>query len=138
MRWGILPRPVVFLVVACASVTACRPSDRVTITGTVRYDGQPVTRGAIVLVPLDSAAGPDGGPITAGRFSIVGRPGRRRVQVRGTRPMDEARVPRTMPRLGNAPVDEDFIPAAYNTASTLEIEVQAAGPNVFDFDLRAP
>lgn len=138
VRRRMNPIVVTVVIVACAGIVACRPSERVTVTGTVRYDGQPVQRGAIVLVPLDSTSGPDGGTITAGRFSLEGRPGRRRVEVRGTRAMDENRVPRTMPRLGSVPVDEDYIPADFNTASTLEIEVTTDGPNTFDFDLHAP
>jgi hypothetical protein len=32
---------------------------------------------------------------------------------------------------------EQFVPARYNAASTLEIEVSPDGPNVFDFDLKS-
>jgi hypothetical protein len=42
-----------------------------------------------------------------------------------------------MPRLEGVPLYEDYIPSAFNAASTLEIDVTAAGPNVFDFDLKS-
>jgi hypothetical protein len=62
---------------------------------------------------------------------------RRRVEIRGTRRLDDSRIPKTMPRLEGVPLYEDYIPSAYNAASTLEINVTAAGPNVFDFDLKS-
>lgn len=101
----------------------------------VTFDGQPVETGTIVFRPLDPAVAPQGAPVSAGRYAVDCPPGRHRVQIRGTRPVDESRVPRTMPRLGTAPVREDYIPAAYNTESTLEIEVVAGQANVFDFKL---
>lgn len=90
--------------------------------------------GAIVFHPLDRNIAPQGGLIKAGRYTIVCRPGRHRVEIRGTRPMDESRISPTMPRMAGAAVHEDYIPAAYNTASKLEVEVKA-GSNTVDFDL---
>jgi hypothetical protein len=124
------------LLLGCTVLAGCGSSGRVTATGMVTFDGQPVETGTIVFQPLDqAAAAPQGAPINAGRYTVECPPGRHRVQIRGTRPVDESRVPRTMPRLGTAPVREDYIPAAYNSASMLEVEVVAGGRNVFDFKL---
>jgi len=123
------------LLLGCTVLAGCGSSGRVTATGMVTFDGQPVETGTIVFQPLDRAAAPEGAPISGGRYTVECPPGRQRVQIRGTRPVDESRVPRTMPRLGTAPVREDYIPAAYNTESTLEVEVVAGGSNVFDFKL---
>ena len=128
----------VILALGCTMLAGCGSSARVTATGMVTFDGQPVETGAIVFQPLDRTATPHGTLINAGRYSVLCLSGRHRVQIRGTRPVDESRVPRTMPRLGSAAVREDYIPAAYNTASTLEVEVVAGRTNVFDFKLAAP
>lgn len=125
------------LVTLCVCLAGCLASDRVTSTGTVTFDGRPVDTGAIVFVPLEPAVAPEGAAITSGRFTVVGRRGKRRVQIRGTRPIPPERLPRTMARFDGLPVHEDYIPAAYNTASTLEVEV-TDGPNVFTFDLQSP
>lgn len=123
------------LALGCTVLAGCGSSARVTATGMVTFDGQPVQTGAIVFQPLDRTAAPQGSPINAGRYALECAPGRHRVQIRGTRPVDESQVPRTMPRLGSAAVREDYIPAASNTESTLEVEVVAGRSNVFDFTL---
>lgn len=126
------------LAVGLAAISGCFPSGRVTSTGSVTFDGRPVETGAIVFLPLDRGTTVEGAAIEAGRFRITGRPGKRRVQIRGTRVVDPDKVPRTMARFEGVPVHEDYIPAVYNVESTLEVEVTAAGPNTFDFDLQSP
>lgn len=123
------------LVICCAGAVGCQRSGRVTSTGTVTYDGQPVETGMVVFRPLDRSSGPEAAPISAGKFTVSGRPGKRRVEIRGTRRIDESTLPKTMPRLDGVPLYEDYIPAAYNTDSMLEVDVTADGRNVFDFDL---
>ena len=129
-------RPAILLVAGLALAAGCRPANLIRSTGTVRFDGQPVETGAVVFRPVGSGGAPAGGLIRSGSFALEGPAGRQRVEIRGTRPVDESRLPRTMPRLEGVAVHEDFIPAAYNTASTLEVEVTPDGPNVFEFDLR--
>ncbi len=129
---------LVAVVVGCVGVAGCLSSDRATSTGTVTFDGRPVETGSIVFLPPDRAAAAEGALITAGRYTIAGRPGPRRVEIRGTRPVPAERLPRTMPRLSNETVYEDYVPAAYNTETTLQVEVVAGNGNVFDFDLKPP
>ena len=134
--WSRL-RPPLLLVVGLALVAGCRPANRIRSTGTVRFDGQPVETGAIVFRPVGSGAPPAGGLIRSGSFSVEGGAGRQRVEIRGTRPVEQSRLPRTMPRFEGMPLHEDYIPSVYNTASTLEVEVTPDRPNVFTFDLPA-
>lgn len=124
------------LVAGCAVLAGCGSPDRA--TGTVAFDGRRVETGAIIFQALDGSAATQGALIEAGTYAVECRAGRYRVEIRGTRPMDESRVPRTMPRIGTAPIQEDYIPAAFNTESTLEVEVKAGVPNVLDFDLKSP
>lgn len=128
---------VLIVLAGAAAGAGCSADQRVTSTGTVSFDGRPIEKGAIVFRPLDPGVAPAGAAIAGGRFRIAGRPGRQRVEIRGTRPIDEARIPRTMPRMGDAPVYEDYVPAAFNAQSTLEVEVTAGGPNEFTFDLKS-
>lgn len=133
---GSRPHLVIsILALGCTILAGCGSSARVTATGMVTFDGQPVQTGTIVFQPLDQAAAPQGAPVDAGRYSIQCRPGRHRVQIRGTRLVDESRVPRSMPRFGSAAIREDYLPASYNTASTLEVDCVVGRSNVFDFQL---
>lgn len=127
-------RRAIFMI-GCLVQAGCLSSDRVTSTGTVTYEGHPVETGSIVFRSLDGPAGAAGAVVTHGRFVVKVRPGKHRVEIRGTRPIDPAKLPRTMPRFEGLPVHEDYIPPAFNAASTLEVEVASRGPNVFSFDL---
>ena len=131
-------RHLAILLACCGFLSGCTGTDFVVGTGTVAFDGVPVETGLIVFHPLDRGVAPQGASIVAGRFTIRCRPGRHRVEIRGTRAIDESQVPPTMPRLPDAPIREDFIPAAYNTESMLEATVTAGGPNLFDFELESP
>lgn len=124
------------LVIGCAGAIGCQRLERVTSNGTVTYDGQPVATGMIVFRPLDRSSAPEAAPISAGKFTINGGLGKRRVEIRGTRRIDESTLPKTMPRLEGEPLYEDYIPSAYNAESTLEVDVTADGRNVFNFDLQ--
>jgi len=119
-------------VVVALIVAGCSSDGLVASRGTVTYDGEPIAAGAISFHPLDKGVAPQGGRIVAGRYQLRGRPGRQRVEIVASRPKPDA-VEITP---GMKPL-EQFVPARYNATSTLEIEVTAAGPNVFDFGLKS-
>ncbi len=125
------------LLVHCLAFSGCISSDRVTSTGTVTFEGRPVENGLIIFRPLDGRAAPAGAVITKGHFVVEGSPGKHRVEIRGTRPVDPAKLPRTMPRFEGLTVHEDFIPPHYNATSMLEIEVASDGRNIFTFELKS-
>lgn len=104
---------------------------RYDVSGTVTYDGQPVERGEISLVPDDPAQAPEGGTIESGRFRLQATAGPKTVQIRGSRPLPPER--QDNPQMGL--LYEDYIPARYNRESTLKAEVAPRGPNVFTFEL---
>ena len=77
--------------------------------------------------------------IVDGRYSIERAkglaPGKYRVSILsqgGAAPTDEAPGPQTSP-----PPSKDPIPARYNSASTLKIEVIPGGSKPFDFPLKS-
>jgi hypothetical protein len=104
---------------------------RYAVSGTVTFDGQPVERGEVSLVPDVAAQAPEGGPIEAGRFQFQALAGKKTVRIRGSRPLPPER--QDNPEMGL--LYEDFIPARYNRESTLIVEVTPGGKNVFTFDL---
>jgi hypothetical protein len=145
-RGGVRHRPtptttsslVATIVACCVGAGGCRPDATATSRGTVVFDGQPIETGLIVLRPVDGRLGPEAAPIEAGRFVVTGRPGRRRVEIRGTQVVPEAKLSPSTPRMPGVPYRRDYVPAAYNTESTIEVEVKAGSANVFDFDLKTP
>jgi hypothetical protein len=104
---------------------------RYDVSGTVSFDGQPVERGEVSLIPDDPAQPPEGGLIESGRFRFQATAGPKTVQIRGSRPLPPER--QDNPDMGL--LYEDFIPARYNRESTLKAEVKPRGSNVFDYQL---
>jgi len=99
------------------------------VSGTVTFDGQPVPDGHILFVPAEGKGLPDPGKIEDGKFSFRAKPGRKRVEIEASRetgPIDKS--------MGLAP-RQPYIPACYNTKTTLTAEVTPDGPNQFHFPL---
>lgn len=101
------------------------------VSGAVTFDGQPIPEGRISFTPEDGKAAPDTGPIQNGKFQFRAKAGRHRVEIvadRSTGKID--------PVMGMAP-RECYIPACYNSQSTLRAEVTSQGPNQFTFELKS-
>lgn len=107
------------------------------IEGTVTLDGKPLEKGYITLTPQAGTASPTAGaPIARGSFSIAAAggvfAGKFRVEITSTRPSNKTvRTPRGV--FSN--VDEQFLPARYNTQSELTVEVKSDAPNQLKFEL---
>ena len=119
-------------------VVGCSDSDRQSIEGTVTLDGQPLPSGSIIFVPQPGTESPTaGGKIEDGKFSVSSQKGifagEFGVQITATRPTGKkSRDPRT----GVVMEDhEQYLPARYNTASELKVEVRAGAPNRFEFPM---
>jgi len=102
---------------------------RYPVSGTVTFNGQAVPQGQIVFMPSDGSAPPDAGSIVGGKYSLRVSAGKKRVEITADR-----ETGKVDPVMGAAP-RESYIPARYNSESTLNVEVTPAGPNQFPFDL---
>ena len=109
-----------------------------TVTGTVRLDGQLLTKGSIALAPINGTLGPGGGGgiNKEGQYEITRglRPGRYRVEIRSTDTLQRKVLNPTVP--AELVYEEvSVIPEQYNTKSSLSREV-GPGSNVLHFDLK--
>jgi hypothetical protein len=119
---------------ACLASAGCESeAPRYEVTGTVTFEGAPIEEGSISFVPEEKGLSPDAGRIEKGRYSIEVRPGRKQVQIRASRPLPPERQD---PHSEMGPLYEDYIPAQYNSQTTLSAEVTADGKNEFSFDLK--
>ncbi|MBA4188565.1 MAG: hypothetical protein C0467_11215 [Planctomycetaceae bacterium] len=123
------------LVVVCGllGTLGCGNTNRAqstqTVTGLVTFKGQALPDGEIVFVGEDGKAS-DPAKVHDGRYETVLTPGNKRVRIRAAR-VKEGGARDAM----GAAVAEDYLPAAYNTETTLRAEVVSGGPNVFNFTL---
>jgi len=122
------------LAVCLGVLAGCGGAETYEVSGTVTYDGEPVERGQISFVPLDGSGAADGGPIEDGEFSFPSKPGRKRVEIRGSRPLPPEQ--QDSPDMGL--LYEDYIPEVYNAQSELTAEVTADGARRYDFELLPP
>ena len=119
--------------------------ERAVVRGTVTLDGVPVDTGTIVFLPGDGVQGPSaGGEIRKGAFELprdVGPvPGMHRIEIRATRQEGTSTIAgapgaESGPSAGGT-VDKVvmYIPAKYNTKSTLKEEIKS-GENDLTFAL---
>jgi hypothetical protein len=131
---------MIFVVGLTAGCDSTDGLDRQAIAGTVTFDGQPITNGAILFEPATERSGTAvGATIRQGTFTIARNqgpvPGPYRVRVyasSGTQaPPAKGQTDRT-PR----PMVER-LPARYNTRSELGAEVVVRNVNQYRFDLKS-
>jgi hypothetical protein len=131
-----MSRPIITalaaLLIGVAGGCANRDSDRVTVTGTVRVDGQLIESGAITFTPLGDAP-TTGARITNGQFTVPDAVvGRTRLSVDGVR-----KTGRMVPGKFGDPVEEyeTVVAAEYgSSASPLIVDIQR-GQSALELDL---
>jgi hypothetical protein len=120
--------------VVCCAAFGCwggrRDEPTYDVSGTVTIDSVPLKDGFINF----ESEQPDGQPpgsaqITNGAYATKARAGTRKVTITSEKPTGEKDS-------GGHDITVNWLPAKYNTESTLKAEVTAAGPNKFDFQLK--
>jgi hypothetical protein len=101
------------------------------VSGTVTLDGRPLEEGDIYFYPLDPNLSADAGKIKGGRFAFRAKAGHIRVEIQAHRVVPGKKTPM------GGPEREQFLPARYNTESTLAREVLVQGDNRFEFVLES-
>lgn len=125
------------MVVVTLLLSGCGSSGPQTyaVSGNVTFDGTPVAEGQIIFRDEAGQISTAAGPITAGQFSFPSQAGRKRVEITAMRDIP-GKMDRANP--GEAvPAREMYIPAPYNTKSTLTAEVSPSGKNQFTFELKS-
>ena len=116
-------------------LAGCGGDGRIEVGGQVTFDGQPIDRGTIDFLPADGQGPTAGGLIEGGRYSVRVAPGKKRVEIQGFREVGREKVVDFDPDSPVVPITKPFVPAQYNTASTLTFDAQRA-TDAANFDLR--
>lgn len=133
-------RLLCFTFVVCLIGCGSSGPPRAAISGTVTFEGEPVSQGTIAFLPTSDTKGAStGSEIKEGKYSIaaVSGPtyGKYKVQIRWSKKTGK-QIELGSPSPPGTMMDEviEVIPAKYNTESTLEREVKSAKEE-FDFKL---
>jgi hypothetical protein len=118
-----------FLFALLLTILGCGAGDgKVPVSGVVTFDGSPMPDGYVTFTP-EGGGTPEAAPIAAGKFELAVKPGSHLVEVEASRFVGEKN-----PIMGLQP-REQYVPARYNSETTLRSEVTPDGENVFTFDL---
>lgn len=130
----LLAIPALLVLTFSLASAGCGPGGPVThpVSGNVTFDRQPVPDGDIVFTDPANTAAPGMGKIKDGKYTANITPGKKRVEIRASKmmPLPDGKVG----AMGEKEMPQDYIPAKYNSASELEMEV-TAGTNTKDFTL---
>ena len=111
------------------AVNGCGFGDgKVLVTGMVTFDGNPMPDGYVIFTP-EGGGTPVASPIRDGKFEFSATPGNHRVEIEASRFVGPKN-----PIMG-LQAREQYVPARYNSASTLRQEVKPQGTNAFVFSL---
>ena len=125
---------VLVLVAGCAGEET---DGRLSLSGSVTFQGQPLEQGSIELVAEDGSQQP-GAPITDGEFTIPApqglKPGTFIVRIFSTEEPEDDEPQAPGPESAE-PLGKERIPARFNVESELTAEVTEGGKNRFTFDL---
>ncbi len=114
---------------------------RVHVWGTVTLDGTPIPEGTIEFTPLPGTAGPStGAGIVDGAYDIPATHGPYALGQYEVRIVAMRATGKTVANIfpgGNAslPIAENYVPARYNTATTLHVDIPSSGKQL-DFVLQ--
>lgn len=122
-----------FILLLCLS--GCGRRDGLTeITGAVTYDGQPVQKGTISLLPADGQ-GPTAAAIIAnGKYSVKIAPGTKKVKIEGFKVTGQERYKPNDPTSPMVDIQVQILPERYNAKSELTRDI-ASGAGTLDFAL---
>lgn len=122
------------LCVVIISTLGCGPSVPVvktsTVKGQVKLDGKPMATGDILF--LVTGQTPQILTVKDGVYSGEATVGKARVEVRSYKDAEPVMMGG---QVVNAGSKENFLPAKFNTQTTLSADITAAGPNEFSFDV---
>jgi hypothetical protein len=117
---GLLVMNLRIVLAACLCVSlGCNGGksdlDKGIVSGTVTFDGTPVTNGQILFLPIEGTKGAaSGASVVDGNFTVKGKGGipfgKHRVEIRAAKP-------------GAGGIDQQYLPSRYNDSSTLTAEV---------------
>lgn len=126
-RTGTLP--VAALAALLCAFIGCSVGDgKIPVSGVVTFDGAPMPDGYVTFTPAEGGT-PEAAPIAAGKFELGVKPGAHRVEIEASHFVGEKN-----PIMGLQP-REQYVPARYNSETTLTSEVTADGENAFTYDL---
>jgi hypothetical protein len=100
-----------------------------TVKGTVTFDNDPIEKGRIQFRQAEGTGRAYSAEITNGNYELQTEAGKMSVEVTASRIVPGKFSEPASPDEEPEPLGEMYIPAKYNTETTLEVEVKPSGDN---------
>jgi hypothetical protein len=126
-------RGLTAVAIAILAISGCAEPTTGVVTGTVTVDGTPAKTGAIAFFPMDGKSTTAGAEIIDGQYTATVPLGTAKVEIRVSKKVGQRKLYDT-PDSPVKDVLEEMLPAKYNDASELTLDVQP-GENEQDYNL---
>lgn len=124
-----------FITVFVAILACCGCGDgRAMVTGRITFNGEPVSRGSIALIPVDGKGQAAGSPVENGSYSVTNvLPGEKIVQISAVYVSGKTTLD------GGLELDlvSDLLPASWGAESTERLVVTAPR-TTHDYEIKGP
>ncbi|QDT99077.1 hypothetical protein [Gimesia aquarii] len=133
----------VFLILVCliGAIVGCGGSSdgpaKFPVSGKVTLDGEPLAEGDIIFRDVEGSAASAAGKIEEGEYSLRSTAGKKAVVITATKEIPGKTVVGGAPDDVPTPAIEQYLPAQYNTKTTLDANVSDSGSNEFSFELKS-
>lgn len=122
-----------YVLVLASFLTGCKKPTTGTVSGTIAVDGAPAKMGSIAYFPTDRKSATAGGEIVDGKYTAKVPLGTSKVEIRVPKVVGQKKLYDT-PNSPVKPLMDESLPAKYNDASELTIDVKP-GENRQDYQL---
>ena len=109
------------------ALAGCNGDGKMSVDGTASWNGQPIQKGYIELQPVGEGHFASA-EIIDGKFTLQTTPGKRLVKVTAEKKIGETPPTERIPEA--KPIMFQFVPAKFNSESTLEMEISASNPSL--------
>jgi len=106
---------------------------KVTVSGKVTLDGEPIENGSILFEPADGNGGSEGDSITAGAYQVELSPGEKIVRINASKVIGEEKMYDT-PDSPMKQITKEMVPKRYNSESKEKVTVSSSAAT-HDFTL---
>ena len=117
------------------AVIGCGGQEQATVTGSVKWNGEPLKSGTIRFEPVDGRTASAAGLIADGTYQVEMPPGEKRIQISAMKVVGRRQVYEGHPNSPGVDDVQEMITPQYNSTSTLTFSA-TPGSQTKDFDLR--
>jgi hypothetical protein len=113
------------LLLGATLIVGCSGNSKLSVSGSVTLDGEPLSDGIITFTPLDGSGANAGTVIFNGEYQVEVMPGKKLARIEGYKTVAVKKVKMGSKEI-DAPDKRPIVPKQYNSESKLEVDVDSS------------